>query len=90
MQAMMHMAGLNIVTSNHLPKFKMVQFRFPRSKSKRIRLKWSKRDENFKQVPIENHAYVFGNTIVVDPETAISLNRQLNRGSFVSLSGLSV
>lgn len=34
---------------DNLPS-KLVQFRFPRSKKKRIRKKWSKRPENFREV----------------------------------------
>jgi hypothetical protein len=74
MGAMMHMLGTRVISSAHLPEFRVVQFRFPRSKSKRIRTKWSKREENFKQVPIKNTAYMFGNTIVVDPDTARAIN----------------
>lgn len=74
MGAMMHMLGTRVISSAHLPKFRVVQYRFPRSKSKRIRKKWAKRKENFKQVPIKNTAYMFGDTIVVDPDTARAIN----------------
>lgn len=43
--------GMPIFQSPLIPKLKRVQFRFPRSKKKRIQKKWKKNDKNFKQVP---------------------------------------
>ncbi len=41
-----------------------IQFRFPRSKKKRIQNKWSKRDENYKNVP---EMFKLGDTIYGHP-----------------------
>lgn len=68
-QGMMGMMfGMQVVVDPHLPRFKMTQFRFPRSKGKRVRLKWTKRQENFKQVPISTIYMFNGNTVVMHPD----------------------
>lgn len=43
------LADIKIVSEELLPK-KIVQYRFPRSKKRRIRDKWSKRPENWREV----------------------------------------
>lgn len=70
--------GMRVVESNHLPKFKVVQYRFPKSKSPRIKKKYRKDTSNFRQVPIPPQVIVMGNTIIMPPETA----HQLRNGEF--------
>jgi len=60
--------GIRIVSSPLIPRFRMVQFRFPRTKSKRIRKKWAKRNENFRQEPIREAYVIGGNTMVLHPD----------------------
>jgi len=67
--------GMRIIESNHLPKFEMKQYRFPKSKSLRIKKKYRKDTSNFRQVPI-NPSYIIGNTIVVSPEMAQQLRKE--------------
>jgi hypothetical protein len=55
--------GLDIIQSAAAIDY--VQFRFPRSKKKRIRIKWSKRPDNHRETPT---AIQLGNTIMVHPE----------------------
>lgn len=71
-------SGLKIVTSPHLPRFKLVQFRFPKSKRKRIRMKWAKRPENFKQVP-SHTMYRMGDTVVVHPDDLSKIKAEVAR-----------
>lgn len=40
--------GVNVVVTPTLPIRKLEQFRFPRSKRKRIRKKWARKTENFR------------------------------------------
>ena len=45
--------GVDILLSPHLPsKTKRVQFRFPKSRRKRIRKKWSKQERNWREVEL--------------------------------------
>jgi len=48
-----------------------VQYRFPRSKRKRMRKKWSKQEKNFHYVP-SNSVWTIGGMIYVHPQV---LNR---------------
>lgn len=45
----MNLYGIKVVTNTYLTETKQV--RFPRSKSKRIRKKWSKNQKNFNEYP---------------------------------------
>lgn len=56
------LASINIIQSSQCAERK--QFRFPKSKKKRIRAKWSKREENYKYIP---KIYRVGNTIYCHP-----------------------
>jgi hypothetical protein len=51
------------------------QFRFPRSKKKRIRAKWSKRPENSR--PIVDRAVQMGDMLICHPIFARRLRAQL-------------
>lgn len=46
--------------------FDRVQFRFPRSKKKRIRKKWAKDQKNYKNVPWDK-VYKIGDTFIMHP-----------------------
>lgn len=43
---------LDIISSEYVPRTKRVQFRFPRSKKKRVRKKWAKNPMNFCEVKV--------------------------------------
>lgn len=62
------MAGMKVFVDPNLPRFKMVQFRFPRSKSRRIRKKFTKDNANFKQVPFKSAFVLHGDTVVIHPD----------------------
>ena len=55
---------------------KSVQYRFPKSKKRRIRKKWSKRPWNFRLVPREC-CYQFGNQIIVSPGLMAKIQAKL-------------
>ena len=59
-----NLAGFEIIESVHLVEKR--QFRFPRSKKKRIKKKWAKQDKNYKYFPQENY-YIIGNKIICHP-----------------------
>lgn len=50
------------------------QFRFPRSKKKRIRAKWAKRPANFRPA---RRAYLMGDKLICHPQFAAKLRRSL-------------
>lgn len=68
---------MRVIESPHVPRFKSVQYRFPKSKSPRIKKKYRKDTSNFRQVPIPPQAIVFGNIIVLTPEMAQQLRKEL-------------
>lgn len=57
-----------IVLSEHATEWK--QFRFPRTKKRRIRNKWAKRPENFRSIP---RAYSTPGGFIVHPSIANEL-----------------
>lgn len=61
--------GLQLFEDPNMPDgCELRQVRFPRSKKRRIRKKWSKRDRNWKRVPVgEPPIYHIGNNIVAHP-----------------------
>jgi len=68
------MFGLKVVVGNCLPRFKMVQYKFPKSKAKRIIKKWQKDRRNYKQV--ESHdAFIMDGSIFMNPCDFGSLGR---------------
>ncbi len=72
--AMQHINGMQVHFNPYLPLFEVVQFRFPKTKKKRIQKKWAKQTHNFRQVPV-NNAYVVGNTIIIHPSNRHLLER---------------
>jgi hypothetical protein len=48
----MHFGGIRVYASPHMPKTERRQFRFPRSKKKRIRRKWCKDPRNWREVEV--------------------------------------
>lgn len=64
----------NIIENGNL----IEQFRFPKSKKKRIRNKWEKRPENFR--PDLKKCYVMGNDIICHPILAAKLREEMRRG----------
>ena len=67
--------GMPVITSPHIPRFKLVQHRKPKSKSKRIHKKWAKDQSNFKQVPITS-VYVVDNKVIMHPEIMKQLHTE--------------
>ena len=57
-----------VITSPYVRHVKKVQFRFPRSKRKRMQKKWAKNPINWKEVET-NGAYLLHDTLLVKPET---------------------
>ena len=70
--------GLRIITDHQMAD--RVQFRFPRSKKRRIRKKWAKRQENWKAVPWPR-AYQINGTLVMHPAMLAELERVVPRVS---------
>lgn len=56
--------GYEVYTNLHLTKSK--QFRFPKSKRKRIRVKWGKQTKNFRSYP-SDEIVVIGNKMIMHP-----------------------
>lgn len=71
--------GINVVTSAHLPRFKIVQYRFPKTKKKRIQKKWKKQKKNFKQIPINTSYVINGNTLIVHPDDLNKLEHLIQK-----------
>lgn len=64
------LAGFSIYESHAM----CVQFRFPRSKRRRIRKKWAKDKHNFKPSP---QILRSGNTLICHPAMAVKLREHL-------------
>ena len=63
-------SGLEITTSKFITDPYLsdrVQYKFPRSKKKRIRKKWAKNPKNWKNVP-KLETYQIGDTLIMHPE----------------------
>ena len=61
----MWLNGIEIISSPYIvPTTRSYQYRFPKSKKKRIRLKWRRRKENWKTV-MEEHFIKWGDKIIV-------------------------
>ncbi len=58
--------NINLMTSDHLRITERVQFRFPHSKKWRIRLKWKRRNVNYRSVE-KDQAYMFRGTLICSP-----------------------
>lgn len=69
-------AGLKCIESIYCVK--RWQFRFPHSKKKRIRAKWSKRNENWKSLP-DPQFYQIGDTLVGHPQTFEALRQVVEK-----------
>lgn len=64
-----HINGFNFIEDKFLlPDSKRIQFKFPKSKKKRIRKKWLKRNENYKTIETERFIK-FNNTIIVSTKS---------------------
>lgn len=65
------LGGIRVLESSHCQE--RVQFRFPRSKKKRIRNKWIKREENVRYEP---RAYRFQGQVICHPSIAKRLREE--------------
>lgn len=66
--------AIRVIESPYVPRFKLEQFRFPRSKKRRIRKKWAARQQNFKQVPNTTLYYLPKQGVIYcHPESAAKL-----------------
>lgn len=68
--------GMPVVIDNNLSRLREVQFRFPRSKKKRIRKKWGKDMGNFKTVPWRG-GYAMNGTLVISPDMLPALESNI-------------
>lgn len=60
-----YQSGIKVVANDLVTEYRtIVQYRFPRSKKKRIRKKWRKRRENFRP-KTSYRAIMMGNTVYV-------------------------
>jgi len=61
---------MDLIVSNSIQETKFIQVRFPKSKKKRIRRKWSKRTENW-ELRYDKNAIglIVGDKMIVGPET---------------------
>ena len=73
---MTNLFGYKIVTSPIMVD--RFQFRFPRSKKRRIRKKWSKRYENYKTAPKEE-VFIIGDSIICHPSMAVKIEDEMKR-----------
>jgi hypothetical protein len=61
---------MGLIVSHSVQETKFIQIRFPKSKKKRIRKKWSKRPENWElRYDKSTKGYVLGDKMIVGPET---------------------
>ena len=82
---------MTFISSANLTK--RVQYRFPKSKRRRIRKKWSKDSKNWRTIP-DDKIYLMGNKAICHPLTLRKLREQTNEnptsapcGGFISRSG---
>lgn len=73
----MNFAGLKIITQRE-PFEDRVQWRFPRSKKKRIRRKWAKKPGNWR-ISVRYDAWRMGDTVVMHPEALKYLKQQVDK-----------
>jgi hypothetical protein len=71
------LAGLTVHSDQYMRDWKQV--RFPRSKKRRIRKKWTKQRKNFGWVPSPT-IYRMGNMIIAHPKTINAFIRKYNNG----------
>ena len=69
-----HFGDFQIIESQSMTE--TYQFRFPRSKKKRIKKKWQKRPNNFKTRPRKDFL-LYGNYVICNPIMAAKLRRQI-------------
>jgi len=67
----MELAGLPVIVSHYCPDGRMrrEQFRTPRSRRRRIRRKWSRRETNWRSVLEEREVFKMANRWVCSPST---------------------
>lgn len=79
-------SGIRIIESPHAVIRE--QIRFPKSKKKRIRKKWAKRECNFRTVPM---VYFIGDMAVVHSSIVVRLEDEMARGiDVVALKNLTL
>lgn len=72
------LSGVKIVVSPHLrPEWRNQQFKFPRSKKRRIRNKWRRDAKNYKLVLHDPCFIINSDTILVSQETYDKINQAL-------------
>jgi len=68
-------AGMEVFESELVLDYK--QFRFPKSKKRRIKKKWTKREVNWRNFPGKK-ALIFNNKMFVHPETYKKIQEAVN------------
>ena len=71
---MLDLYGLRIVTDSMMSK--RIQFRFPRSKKRRMRKKWTKNQKNWKTIPLDT-IYRMGDTLIMHPMMTERLKKEI-------------
>ena len=75
-----NLMGLEIIVNPLGETYKQEQVRFPRSKKRRIRKKWSKCARNFRSVH-EPSFYRIGNRLICGPRSLAVLNAACESGT---------
>lgn len=76
----MNIDGIAFVASALMVDHVQRQYRFPRSKKRRIRKKWAKRRSNYKTVAVpQTDVYRVGSTIVAHPEIIDRIRAECTR-----------
>ncbi len=78
--------GMPVITSNYIGTDR-IQYRFPKSKKKRIRKKWAKNPQNWKDVPrVASEAIINGQkTLVIHPDTLAALEKHISKQNEIRL-----
>lgn len=82
--------GFMLVENKLMADIRRVQFKFPRTKKKRILKKWKKNSKNFKLFEIPKQEFlIIGNKIIGHPHYIKELLRWMNKATpFKRLAGV--
>ena len=71
------MLGIDIIVADHMFPRGLYQFRFPKSKRKRIRKKWRKNLDNWRLKPLESQYIVIDDRLVTNSIGYATLRKRL-------------
>lgn len=72
-----HFNGLKLVVNPYIPRFQLVQFRFPKTKKARIKKKWKKDQRNFRNESCQTIYVIGGHTLIIHPTEYESLKKYI-------------